>query len=323
MSLGHNAAYSPSRPPDSPADPGSLPSPGLLGGTSLNALLPLSPAVAQWIRTQANYDLAPSPIESSRFLLPPVNLNTGFDSPNALSNDGGLGSSSIGCNPSSQYALSPSPGNHDALSGTHRQLGPKLSPDVTVPGSAVSYFPSPSPQRSRAVTKSPETPLAIVQYKPSGNTEETRSKKRPALEEVTPQGIASQTLRHVSMEDENGQVQGTMMTFGERTKRRAVFTKEKRQQTARARKEGVCGRCKNSKRQVLESDFLFWPVLILTSSQCDLAQQESLYVSCTTCTHTRLYKRAARNPCFKSTLADILFFRSGEFTILPPVALAS
>jgi hypothetical protein len=114
-----------------------------------------------------------------------------------------------------------------------------------------------------------------------------------------------------------------MMTFGERTKRRAVFSKEKRRQTAQARKEGVCGRCKNSKRQVLESDFLFWSILILTSSQCDLSQQESLYVSCTTCAHTRLYKSAARNPCFKSTLADILFFRSGEFTILPPVTLAS
>jgi hypothetical protein len=92
--------------------------------------------------------------------------------------------------------------------------------------------------------------LAIVQYKPSSDAEASSSRKRPALEEVVPQGMASRTLREVLVQDDSGQVKGTMMTFGNRAKTRAVFTEEKRQRTALARREGVCPRCKKSKRQV-------------------------------------------------------------------------
>ncbi|KAG7287574.1 hypothetical protein NEMBOFW57_007086 [Staphylotrichum longicolle] len=94
--------------------------------------------------------------------------------------------------------------------------------------------------------------------------------------------MASKTLRKVLVHDDHGEVKGTMMTFGNRVKTRAVFSEEKRQRTAQARREG-----------------------------CDLAHQQSLYVSCTLCAATKLYKNAPRLPCFKATLEDILFFRSG------------
>jgi hypothetical protein len=63
--------------------------------------------------------------------------------------------------------------------------------------------------------------------------------------------MASHTLREVSVRNERGEVEATIMTFGNRSKTRAVFTEKKRQQTALARRKGVCPRCKRSKRQVL------------------------------------------------------------------------
>ena len=53
-------------------------------------------------------------------------------------------------------------------------------------------------------------------------------------------------------------------------------------------------------------------MLTTVSLQCDIAQKDSLYVSCTLCTCTKIYKNAPRLPCFKATLGDVLFFRSGE-----------
>lgn len=112
--------------------------------------------------------------------------------------------------------------------------------------------PPPGPQRPPKKGPKPASSmtLAIVQYKPSSDAEASSSRKRPALEEVVPQGMTSRTLREVLVQDDSGQVKGTMMTFGNRAKTRAVFTEEKRQRTALARREGVCPRCKKSKRQV-------------------------------------------------------------------------
>jgi hypothetical protein len=113
--------------------------------------------------------------------------------------------------------------------------------------------PRPSPpkaQRPKREPTSPTTPLAFVQYKPNSGTDSRSSKKRPAFEEITPQGMTSQTLRQTLVRDDDGEVKGAMITFGSRVKNRAVFTEEKRQQTAQARREGVCPRCKESKRGV-------------------------------------------------------------------------
>ncbi len=180
--------------------------------------------------------------------------------------------------------------------------------------------PVAGPQRTpKKEPKAASAALAIVQYKPSIEAEANSSRKRPALEEVIPQGMASRTLREVLVQDDRGEIKGTMMTFGNRVKTRAVFTEEKRQRTALARREGVCPRCKKSKRQVRTFSCAEWKGNPLTNRpvlQCDLAQQHSPYVSCTLCAGTKIYKNAPRHPCFKATLEEILFFRSGASSLL-------
>ena len=82
-----------------------------------------------------------------------------------------------------------------------------------------------------------------------------------------------------------------------------MFARDARSQRDR------CGRCPIPAREgILLTDR---PLL-----QCDLAQQYSPYVSCTLCVGTKIYKNAPRHPCFKATLEEILFFRSGESSLL-------
>ncbi|KAK0665620.1 hypothetical protein QBC41DRAFT_327580 [Cercophora samala] len=152
--------------------------------------------------------------------------------------------------------------------------------------------PSPRPPNRKAASKNSGSSLEIILYKPSGKPDGRLSKKRPAFDEVSTGSSTPQTLRRISLEDESGQVKATMTTFGKRPRIRTPFDEEKRRRTALARKEGVCVRCKRSKRQ------------------CDLAAK-SLYVSCTLCACTKIYKNVPRLPCFRSTLVDILFFRAG------------
>ncbi|KAK4199998.1 hypothetical protein QBC40DRAFT_280934 [Triangularia verruculosa] len=151
---------------------------------------------------------------------------------------------------------------------------------------------SPRPSNRKGMPKSSTGSLEIIQYKPSGKPDGRLCKKRPAFDEVTTGSSTPQTLRRISLEDESGQVKATMTTFGKRPRIRTAFDEEKRQRTALARKEGVCARCKRSKRQ------------------CDLAAK-GLYVSCTLCACTKIYKNVPRMPCFRSNLVDILFFRAG------------
>ncbi|KAK4222965.1 hypothetical protein QBC38DRAFT_374093, partial [Podospora fimiseda] len=141
-------------------------------------------------------------------------------------------------------------------------------------------------------TAKPSSSLNIIQYKPSGG-DGRLTKKRPAVDEIVVEDDVPRTLRQIDLVNGSGQVEGSMCTLGKLVKTRNAFTLEKRQQTAFVRKEGVCGRCKKSKRQ------------------CDLALQTSPYISCTLCTSTKLYKNVSRMPCFRSTLLDILFFRDG------------
>jgi hypothetical protein len=153
--------------------------------------------------------------------------------------------------------------------------------------------------------------LAIVQYDPV--TEPRSSKKRPAPEQLAPQGISSKAFREVKVHDDDGTVRATIMTFGSRVRRRTAFTEDQRKRTADARKAGVCSRCKRSKRQV--RPFSLVPRARLDADpapQCDIAQQESFYVSCSLCANTKIYKNAPRHPCFKAVLEHVLLFRSGK-----------
>ncbi|KXX78005.1 hypothetical protein MMYC01_201721 [Madurella mycetomatis] len=221
-------------------------------------------------------------------------LGTTFGPPG---DDGCAGLSGIGLNapsmPGFLPALSTSPReSHDDAGNKHELHACTVATDAVVPKAYDPIPPPPTSQSCKAAPKQSPTILPIVQCK---LVECTRGKppKRRRLVEVTPQGIASQTLEEILKTDENGQVKGAFTTFGKRVRTRAAPSHEKRLQIAQARKEGVCGRCKKSKRQ------------------CDLAQKQSPYLSCTLCACKKLYKNVPRMPCFKETLQDILFYRPG------------
>ncbi|KAK3294535.1 uncharacterized protein B0H64DRAFT_400950 [Chaetomium fimeti] len=271
-----------------PVNIGSLPTFGL-PQSSFNPVLPLSTEYFAQLMAPAAPSLSQLSDANSSYPLPSSNLRDAFDSFNTIPNDRALVSPNEGNNPPWPNAVVHNTVDRDY----YGRCSPTVSIDVA--GSHPTV-PDPSPPKKRPSTrqpKAPSTPLAIVQYEPPNSKGAKSSKKRSAPEEITPQGMASQTLREVPVLDDSGEVKGTMMTFGNRFKSRAVFTEEKRLQTALARRKGVCPRCKKSKRQ------------------CDLAQKESPYVSCTLCTEHKIYKNAPRLPCFGTTLADILFFRSG------------
>ncbi|KAL2020429.1 hypothetical protein VTK56DRAFT_8395 [Thermocarpiscus australiensis] len=282
--------------PHNPINTDSPPFPAFPYDTSFDPVLTSPTAGSQWTCTSVGSDQVPGSTKSSRFLLAPCGLDATLDT---FGHEENSGLPSIHCRvpvlPESHYASSSnSVVSPEAASSDHGRRASTVSTDATVPDATVrASSTSPSPRRRKRASTSPPISLAIVQYKPTGGPEGRSSRKRLAFEGTTPQGMASQTLRQISWKDENGEVQCTMMTFGKRIQTRSAFSEEKRLQTARARREGVCGRCRKSKRQ------------------CDLAQKDSPYVSCSLCKTTRIYKGVPRMPCFKSTLADILLFRSG------------
>ncbi|KAK4033830.1 hypothetical protein C8A01DRAFT_19292 [Parachaetomium inaequale] len=276
-----NAAYPPL---DGPVNLGSLPTLGLPHPQpSFDPVSLLSTGFfAQWTPS-AGSGVNQTPGGHLSFPLSPLDVGTTFDSFNGSSGPR-LNDSNASSWTRNYYPLSPTSHiSDDPVDHDYRRRASTAARNATVPKAIT--VPNPPPTKARRSTcppKSPPTDLAFVQYKPPNTTEAKSSKKRPALEEIAPQGMASRTLRQVLVHDDDGKVKGTMMTFGNRVKRRAVFSEEKRLQTAEARKKG-----------------------------CDLAQKQSLYVSCTLCTEHKIYKNAPRHPCFKTTLADILFFRSG------------
>jgi hypothetical protein len=296
------AANWPSFPADSegPVNIGSLPTFGM-PQPSFSPVIPLSTEFfAQLIPPPAPSLSQPSDGSSSYPLSSP-NLCNAFDSFNTIANDGAFRSLNEGNTPPWPNALV----HGTADSDCYGRASPTVSTNFATPHSVVPDSSLSRKRRPTCRSKSPSTPLAIVQYEPPNATGAKSSKKRPAPEEIAPQGMASQTLRQVPVLDDLGEVKGTMMTFGNRPKARGVFSEEKRKQTALARRKGVCPRCKRSKRQ------------------CDLAQKKSPYVSCTLCTEHKVYKNAPRHPCFKTTLADILFFRSGELSLHNPTPTAA
>jgi hypothetical protein len=150
--------------------------------------------------------------------------------------------------PGTSYPLSPlSHTSEDVSACDHGRRASTASTGAAALSVTTPHSSPPRVRRPKRQPTSPTAPLAIVEYKPNSGTDKS-SKKRPAFEEIKPQGMASQTRRKDLVHD--GEVKGAMITFGNQVKRRAVFTEEKRRQTAQARREGVCPRCKESKRGV-------------------------------------------------------------------------
>lgn len=119
--------------------------------------------------------------------------------------------------------------------------------DATVP-TPPPLRPTARPRKPKATSKNSGF-LNIIQYQPEGD-DGRLTKKRAAHDEIAVEEDAPQTLRQIDLVNGSGEVNGMMVTFGKRVKTRNAFTQEKRQQTALVRREGVCGRCKKSKRQV-------------------------------------------------------------------------
>lgn len=171
-----------------------------------------------------------------------------------LGDDGYAGLSVISLNATSMPGFLPalpvgSPESHDAASNNGGLQVCTVAIDAAVPKACDLISSPPRSQPCKAAPRQYPTALPIIQCKP----QECRGgepPKKSLLVEVTPQGLASQTLEEVSKRDENGRIKGTYTTFGKRVRTRAPPSHEKRQQIARARKEGVCSRCKKSKRQV-------------------------------------------------------------------------
>ena len=216
---------------------------GLRGPASDLALLP-TPPQAHWVSTAGNSALDTRP-RVAKFL-----PSSSRDVDTTLN----LIAAQIGhSGPASQQwpgLFYPPPVN-----SSERQhgagLGGARSSTTSTHGSVSSVTVADPPPRPQPTTRGPEAPsnpLAIVQYDPT--TETKSSKKRPASEELTPNGMGSKTVKQTLVCDESGEVRGFKITFGARAKTRTAFTDEQRQRTAQARKEGVCSRCKKSKRQV-------------------------------------------------------------------------
>ncbi|KAK3985492.1 hypothetical protein QBC44DRAFT_335102 [Cladorrhinum sp. PSN332] len=227
---------------------------------------------------------------SGACLLSASHFNTTFDSFDAVYVSTASGSSSTEHNAPlfTESHCAPSPGSTVTLD--YKTRASTAFSEATVTGPPRSR-PTARSRKPKGTSKNVGC-LNIIQYKPSGG-DGPLVKKRPALDEIFTEDDAPQTLRQIDLVNGSGQVEGSMSTFGKRAKTRNAFTLEKRQQTALVRKEGVCARCKKSKRQ------------------CDLALQVSPYISCSLCASTKLYKNVSRMPCFRSTLLDILFFRNG------------
>lgn len=206
--------------------------------------------------------------------LPPVNpslIETSFGNPpiasshprhitfpesfNTVTNDSILSQSpnesGIGPWPSTYY---PALLNHQAPGAVDFQSEKAgLAVTANVPAPRTSTISRPTKFRApQASNHQPQdsSPLPIVQYKPLSNTDTRSPKKRPAPEELPPQGMASRAIRAVQVLDNRGELHATMMTFGQPIKTRSIVSEEQRQKTAIARREGVCSRCKISKRQV-------------------------------------------------------------------------
>jgi hypothetical protein len=230
-----------------PVGPIALQPQNLPYGSFLGSAGPSTTALAQWI--------APAWGTADTTGLSHVRLlsHHGFDTTLETSGHEGASLSSMSSNPSPWPEPHPlSPGctlNHNSINNYYRQHSSMLLADVALRNVATLESLA-GPQRSKPEHTPPSKPLAIIQYNPNGDTEPKASRKKLALEEVTPQGLASRTLRHISLQDAHGKVKGAMMTFGKRVKTRTALNEEKRRRTALARREGVCSRCKNSKRQV-------------------------------------------------------------------------
>ncbi|KAK3352541.1 hypothetical protein B0T25DRAFT_456226 [Lasiosphaeria hispida] len=178
----------------------------------------------------------------------------------------------------SHYVPSPTPVSR------HGSHGFVISDEV------LSFDPPPN-ARKREKTPNGQSKFEFVSYKPTGTGELTR--KRSAEDDGRHGCDPLRTIKKVSHKGEDGVLHGLTITSGNPISKRSSFAPDKRAETAIARKEGVCPRCKESKRK------------------CNLALQTNPYRGCTRCELTKTYKGLPRMPCFRETLKDILFFRAG------------
>jgi hypothetical protein len=209
-----------------------------------------STTVPEWIDAGDPEHIAA--VDGSTVLTVARNFDTPLD---CLGGNGGVRSFVVNRNgpflSNSQAALPPrSRERHDSISGNDGLHAGTVSTGVISPDAAIATSSRRRPQSCGTNSTKPSTTLSIVQYTPTDCSRSKSSKKRPAFEELVLEGLPSQTSQKILREDKTGQVKGTMMTFGKPIKKRTAFSEEKRQLTAQARREGVCRRCKKSKRQV-------------------------------------------------------------------------
>ncbi|KAK0714704.1 hypothetical protein B0H67DRAFT_578859 [Lasiosphaeris hirsuta] len=178
----------------------------------------------------------------------------------------------------SHYLPSPTPVSHHG------------SRDFVASNSVLPLGPQPN-ARKRERTPNGRPKLEFVSYNPTSAGELTR--KRSAEDDGRQGADPLRTIKKISHKGDGGELQGLTITSGNPVSKRSSFAPDKRAETAIARKEGVCSRCKDSKRK------------------CNLALQTNPYRGCSRCENTKTYKGLPRMPCFRETLKDILFFRAG------------
>ncbi|KAK3390097.1 hypothetical protein B0H63DRAFT_391292 [Podospora didyma] len=244
-------------------------------------MVTLPPTFTQWSTS--------SPYDASSFLSPPLGVTPGllaapFNQLVSTEYSGSAPTNGIlfaesGCKP----PPSPAGGRGERAS--------------TVPtDSANPNHTDPSPSsliKRRKPSQAQSESIEFIQYRPGAGAGDKLSKKRPASDEETSRRSVSKTLVQKHLLDRNGDIQGSLITMGRRSTMRKPFTEQKRLETARARKEGVCDRCKRSKRK------------------CNLAQNYSPYEPCSLCAGSRTYKGVPRMPCSRSDIKDVSLFRKG------------
>jgi hypothetical protein len=137
------------------------------------------------------------------------------------------------------------------FSALHDSRPPSASPSIPFIHDSVSANPvSAVGQQKKRKPQTPTPKLEIIHFKPDESPPDDRPKKRRVNDTEGSAGNTPRTLKKVTYEDENGEMRGTMMTFGNPEHHRSRFTPQKRLETKLARREGVCSRCQASKRKV-------------------------------------------------------------------------
>ena len=111
--------------------------------------------------------------------------------------------------------------------------------------------PQPSPHGKTPLPNTEAQSPGFIHYRPGPVLDRRSCKREFVSDDETPSGSLPHTIREQSMEDGRGALLGTMITFAHHPpKKRSPYNEKKKQETALARREGVCNRCKKHKRKV-------------------------------------------------------------------------